>query len=294
MRKFQVTGDGPLQAFLFEVLADTKKTRVRQFLKHGGVSVNGKAVTRHDHPLKSGDEVCVQTSRDDRPPAPGLGVRILHEDPFLIVCEKPSGLLTIATDKEKRNDALYAVNAYVNGGGGARGGERSAFAKKIFVVHRLDRGASGALIFARNFEIKEKLQKNWERYRKRYYAVVEGTPERESGEIRSYLREEKTLRVSVGPERAGAKLAVTRYRVVRSGGGYAHVEIELVTGRKHQIRAQFASLGHPIAGDRDYGSVTNPAGRLALHACEISFEHPVSGERLVIKSPVPSLLTRIA
>jgi len=279
-----------LLKFLFLAMADTKKTRVRQFLKHGGISVNGKTSTQFNRMLRPGDEIRVTTSKKEEAPEPPLGVTILYEDEYLIAASKPAGLLTIATEFEKRQDALYAVNAYVNGARPELDARPPrAYDKKVFIVHRLDRGASGVVLFSKDFEVKNKLQKNWENFQKTYYAVVEGIPRKEEGEIRSYLREEKTLGVSVGPERPGSKLAITRYKLVEISEHeeYALLEVGLVTGRKHQIRAQLADIGLPIAGDKDYGCQTDPIGRMCLHAFRLKIEHPVTQKPLIFESPLP-------
>lgn len=260
-------------------MADTKKIRVRQALKYGGVSVNGKAVTQYDYALHSGDTVEVGTSKPKAPQEPQLDVKIIYEDEHLFAVDKPAGLLTIATNKIKGQDALYSVNLYAS-----TGPERS---KNVFIVHRLDRDASGVLVMARSYDLKIYLQEHWQEYRKTYYAIVEGEPSRGSGEVESYLKENRALRVVSGSKREGARYALTRYRVLESARGFSLLEVELVTGRKHQIRVHLSSLGHPIVGDRDYGSSTTFNRRLALHACRLEMEHPVLQKPVIFESPAP-------
>ena len=161
------------------------------------------------------------------------------------------------------------------------------------MVHRLDQAASGLIIFAKTEIVKQKLQADWDQAIKRYYAVVEGIPSKKSGTITSHLHENTALKVySTAPEEGG-KLSVTHYEVLRSSSNYSILEVKIDTGRKHQIRVQLSDSGHPIAGDDRYGSRTNPARRLALHACYLSLKHPVSGKEIVLHCPLPRSFDQI-
>lgn len=294
MRTYTVQNSGLLLETLLQAFADTKRTRVKQSLTHGGVLVNGRPVTRFDYPVKPGDLITFGTRRDDEgAKVPEFGVRILYEDDLLIAVEKPAGLLTVATDSVRERTAIYAVNDFLNlrerirseGGRRSKGPVRRR--KLVFVVHRLDRGASGVLLFAKDVETKEWLQANWDRFSKTYQAVVEGAPAEEQGKVESYLKENKILRVESGPNSPGAKRAVTHYRVLKKNKSLSLIEVRLETGRKHQIRVHMADLGCPIAGDKDYGSTVNPARRLALHACRLEIEHPAQRRRVAFESPFP-------
>ncbi len=300
MRTFTVAHPARLLDYLFEVLADTKKTRVRQFLKFRSVSVNDRMTTRFDFPLSPGDRVSIRTGKEERPAAPPLyGVEIIYEDDAVIVIDKPSGLLTIATEKVATRTAFYAVNDYVNRSetqrlkSGAHRRDRQARKKQVFIVHRLDQDASGLMVFARSAEVKIALQSHWQDAVKKYYAVAEGVMREKTGTLTSYLRESKSLKVYTTDRAEGAKLSTTRYTLLRASAHYSLLEVELKTGRKHQIRVQLADAGHPLAGDRRYGSRTDPAGRLALHACHLAFRHPVSGRRMVFQTPLPQFVDRI-
>jgi 23S rRNA pseudouridine1911/1915/1917 synthase len=276
------TADAELLDWLLTALAPTNRTRVKQLLRSGRVLVNGNSVTRHDHPLRPGDRVAV--ARDAPAPAHQLGFAILHEDESLVAIDKPAGLLTVATEKEKLDTAF------------ARLGDHLAARKagRPFVVHRLDRDTSGLLLFARSAEARARLQANWDAVEKTYLAVVEGTPEPAEGVIENFLTEGRDLRVRAGKRPGdGAKRAVSRYKVIATGNGYAIVGVVIETGRKHQIRVHMAGLGCPVAGDRVYGAKTDPARRLALHAHRLAFDHPASGERLELESPFPPNLRRL-
>lgn len=301
MRTFKVLENIPLLEYLFKTLSDTSRTRVKEYLKFKSVFVNGTVTTRFDHPLAAGDTVAIGPQKSsEQVSAPKFGVRIVYEDDAIVVAEKPSGLLTIATEKVRTRTAFFAVNDYVNAKKSSEekrglrpGRDRAQRKKEIFIVHRLDQDASGLLVFAKNIEAKQHLQAHWRRTRKKYFAVVERIPEKKSGTIESFLRENKFLRVYSSRRPDESKLAVTHYRVVRTSANYALLEVDLETGRKHQIRVHLADLGHPIAGDKNYGAKTDPAGRLALHAYYLAIDHPVTGERKIFESRLPPEFEKI-
>jgi 23S rRNA-/tRNA-specific pseudouridylate synthase len=126
-----------------------------------------------------------------------------------------------------------------------------------------------------------------------YIAIVEGELSPPGGTIRSYLRERKDLRMESVEAHPDAKLAVTHYRTIASNGRYSMLEVRLETGRKNQIRTHFAEAGHPVVGDRMYGSTVNPLGRLGLHAKILGFDHPATGKKLVFTVPVPKSFTSL-
>lgn len=278
------TAETELLEWLLAALAPMNRTRVKQLLRSGRVTVNGASATRHDHPLRPGDAVTIERDAPP-PPATASGLAIVYEDAHVIIIDKPSGLLTVATESEKTDTAFVRLSEYL----AARNGGRP------FVVHRLDRDTSGLLLFARTADVRDELQENWESVTKTYLAVVEGVPHPAEGTIANYLTEGRDLKVRssrhAGPD---AKRAVSRYRVRESRGGFSLVEVELETGRKHQIRVHMAGLGCPVAGDALYGATTNPARRLCLHAWKLSFDHPTTAARMEAESPLPPALSRVA
>ena len=286
MRELPPATDGPLLAWLFAALAPTPRTRVKQLLRFGQVTVNGVAVTRFDHPLRAGDRVAIAPARPDpaADPLRRAGIRVVHRDDHLIAIDKPAGLLSVATAGQKQATAFVRLSASL-------AAERAG---RPFVVHRLDRETSGLLLFARSADVRDRLQAAWEGVTKTYLAVVEGEPDPGAGVVRNFLTEGKDLRVraSAGP-RPGSKEAVTRYRVVTARKGRALVEVELETGRKHQIRVHLAGLGCPVVGDPGYGARTDPAGRLGLHAWRLAFDHPATGQRVELESPLPEVLRNV-
>jgi 23S rRNA pseudouridine1911/1915/1917 synthase len=277
------TAEVPLLEWLLTALAPMNRTRVKQLLRSGRVTVNGASVTRHDHPLRPGDAVGI--ARDAPAPAASeAGITIVYEDEHLIVIDKPSGLLTVATESEKTDTAFVRLSAHL----------AAQSAGRPFVVHRLDRDTSGLLLFARNAEVRDELQANWEDVTKTYLTVVEGAPHPAEGVIENYLTEGRDLRVRASKHPGtDAKRAVSHYKVRATRGGHSLVEVELRTGRKHQIRVHMAGLGCPVAGDKMYGATTNPARRLCLHAWRLVFTHPVTAAVVELESPLPAVLVRL-
>jgi 23S rRNA pseudouridine1911/1915/1917 synthase len=289
VRNFSVTEKTFLQDFLFEALKDLKKTKIKQILKFGSVRINGHVTTWYQHPLKPGDKVeilgkeraSVERSKTE------LGLKIVYEDNDLLVVEKPAGLLTMGTEREKEATLYFMLNAY----------ERSKTkdgSGRVYIVHRLDRDASGLIVFAKSDTAKRLLQGHWELVTKKYYAITEGTPKESAGTIENYLREDDFKRVySVPKNHPEAQHAVTHYRVLRENGGYAFLEVTLETGRKNQIRVHLSGLGCPIMGDEKYGAKSDPFRRLALHACFLSFPHPSMGGMKTFKSSLPAPFKKI-
>jgi 23S rRNA pseudouridine1911/1915/1917 synthase len=198
----------------------------------------------------------------------------------IIVADKPAGLLTMATPTERARTLYAILRAYVN---------HKRHAERLFIVHRLDREASGLLVFAKSFEAKERLQDQFKDHsaRRSYVAVVEGRVLPDAFTIRSYLAENRAMNVySTNNARAG-KLAVTHVRVVKRKAKTTLLQIQLETGRKHQIRVHLAERGHPIIGDKNYGSRSNPIKRLALHGVLLEFRHPDTGQTMKLESRYP-------
>jgi tRNA pseudouridine32 synthase/23S rRNA pseudouridine746 synthase/23S rRNA pseudouridine1911/1915/1917 synthase len=154
-------------------------------------------------------------------------------------------------------------------------------------VHRLDRETSGVVIFAKNVEAKFRLQDQWQDTEKKYLAVVHGQCAKTSGTVTTYLAENKAHIVYSTSDRRKGKLSSTGYKVLKQTKDFALLELDLLTGRKHQIRVHLAGIGHAVVGDRKYGNGDRDHTRLALHARSISFNHPFSGQRLTFETVVP-------
>jgi 23S rRNA pseudouridine1911/1915/1917 synthase len=318
-QKFTVAHDSPLLKYLYEIFPGQSKTGVKNMLSKGQVLVNGVQKTAFDFPLHAGDTLLVlpkvismarESSDNAREEVEKTGVKIVWEDENYIVADKPSGLLTVSTARGsqsktgKKEATLYAIlNAYVKVQARSHRKEDIASGRtpdrstaKIWIIHRLDKGTSGLVVFAKNEHAKEILQSRWKDLviERRYIAFLEKKLEKESGAIQSWLVENpKSLKVYSYPEEVrGGQLAITHYKVLdyvhRGKGIYTKTEFSLESGRKNQIRVHAAEIGHPVAGDEKYGAETDPIRRLALHAATLVFRNPMSNEVVRLKSPLPA------
>ena len=214
------------------------------------------------------------------------GLEILYEDDDIIVVDKPAGLLTVGTDSNKTRTAYYILTDYVR-----KGCLKSR--SRIFIVHRLDQWTSGVLVFAKSEEVKLRLQEQWKETQKKYLAIVHGRLDRKEGIISSYLAENKAFVVYSTTDTTKGKLAHTAYKVLKEAGRFSLLEVELLTGRKNQIRVHLADKGHPIAGDRKYGKADDGYKRLALHSKLISFRHPTTGRQMTFESKTPTYFNNL-
>ena len=214
------------------------------------------------------------------------GLTILHEDKDVIVVEKPCGLLTMGTERDKTRTAHTILNDYVR-----KGDSRSR--NRIYIVHRLDRDTSGILIFAKNEAAKAFLQESWQETDKYYLTIVYGSITPKVGVISSYLAENSAFTVYSSHDHSVGKLSQTEYTVLKETKGFSLLHIHLLTGRKHQIRVHLAEKGHPVVGDKKYGKGNDAHGTLALHARSLSFTHPVSRKRLTFVTGIPEFFTRL-
>ncbi len=273
--KLVVNKDSELLEYLYEHL-DMPKKRVKQYLVHGAVYVNEDRVTQYNYPLVAGMKIMIDTnSKNSR----NLPFSIIFEDDHLLVVNKPSGLLTIATEKEKKRTLYHIVRDYVvskNPHG------------RIFIVHRLDRDTSGIVLFAKDEKTKNQLQENWNDYAslREYTAIVCGHPKEESGQIVQYLKETKTNLVYVSPREDGKK-AITNYSVLKTSEKYSMLKVTIETGRRNQIRVAFASKKMPILGDKKYGEKSK-VNRLYLHANRLKIYYPVIKKDILFETSIPT------
>jgi tRNA pseudouridine32 synthase/23S rRNA pseudouridine746 synthase/23S rRNA pseudouridine1911/1915/1917 synthase len=209
------------------------------------------------------------------------GLTILYEDRDIIVVDKIAGLLTMGTDCAKENTAYFRLNEYVK-----KGNPRSR--NRIFIVHRLDRDTSGLLVFAKHEKAKHFLQDNWERFDKRYFAVVHGILQEKKGMISSFLAENNCFRVYSVSDPAKGKFAQTGYEVIKESAKYSLLEIKLFTGRKNQIRVHLSEMKHPVVGDKVYGKPDETAKRMALHSASLKFAHPFTNREMAFNTEIPS------
>lgn len=282
---YQVAEEAALLEFLIGAMPQRKRTAIKNLLSHNQIAVNGIPTTQFDMALKAGDEVKANLTREFRV-FYNRRLKLVYEDDDIIVVNKGYGLLSMGTDKIKEGTAYSILREYL---------KWQDPRNKLFIVHRLDRDTSGLMVFAKSQEAKDKLQHNWNNMviARKYLAVVEGRPESEEGEVRSYLAENSRFEVYSTDKPEEGQLAVTRYRTLRSRNGYSLMEVSLDTGRKNQIRVHMKDLGHPIAGDRRYGAKSSPIHRMALHAQTLRFIHPMTRKDMNFSTPVPASFARM-
>ncbi len=274
-----VTKSARLMEFLIEQLKGKSRTTIKSLLAHRQVSVGAHTITQFDFPLEPNQFVTINWGVV--PEQIRLrGVRILFEDPYLIVIDKEAGMLSIATAKEKLLTTYSILSSHV---------KKEDPTNRIFVVHRLDRDTSGVMMFAKSEKVQEIMQKAWQEavIRRSYIAVVEGIVEKDKDTIRSFLKENKMLFMYSTKVPGEGDEAITHYKVLKRSEEFTLLEVELETGRKNQIRVHMKELGHPVAGDKKYGSKLNPLRRTCLHANILAFKHPITGEELSFETPPP-------
>lgn len=276
---FKVEKESELMKFLIEKMPDKNRNNIKSLLKNKQVLVDKIPISQFNHILEPGQVITISEARLDSKEL--KGIKVVYEDEYLIAIEKESGLLSIATDKERDKTAYNIVKKYV---------KAINPNEKLFIVHRLDRETSGVMIFAKTEEIQQILQTNWQHIvlERTYVAVVEGKVEKDSDTIISYLKENSAfVTFSSEKEIEGSKKAITHYKVLKRSRGFSLVEAKIETGRKNQIRVHMQSLGHSVVGDKKYGATTNPLGRLGLHAKSIVFKHPKTGKILSFQTGIP-------
>lgn len=274
-----------LMDFLIKQLPGKSRNNIKSLLSYQQVFVDGKNVRKFDHQLVPGQKVEIGSNRVN-PEQKFREYSIVYEDQHLIVIDKAAGLLSMATDNEKRATAYSLLSRHV---------KKQDAGNKIFIVHRLDRDTSGLMLFAKNEEIKDQLQELWNDtiLERTYIAVVEGEVQQMSGTITSYLTEDKNFKMHSSPYPDHGQKAVTHYTVLKQKASYSLLKVNLETGRKNQIRIHMQELGHCIAGDKKYGATTNPLRRLGLHARQLSFIHPVTGKKMEFETKIPGSFLRM-
>jgi 23S rRNA pseudouridine1911/1915/1917 synthase len=279
-----------LDVFLQERLSQHTRSRLQQWIKAGRVRLEG-APQRSSYRLRGGERLEVE--RAEPPPLKAvpedLPLKILYEDADVVAVDKPAGMVVHAGAGCRSgtlvNALLHRFGALSGVGGELRPG----------IVHRLDRHTSGVLLVARNDAAHHRLAEQFasRQVEKVYLALVHGHVQAEQGRIEKPITRDRQRRVRMTARLARGRAALTEYRILRRLPGFTLLEVRPHTGRTHQIRAHFASLGHPLAGDRLYGAPGRIGrDRLFLHACRVSFTQPSTGERVTVESPLPGELER--
>ena len=276
-----------LMPFLMNRISGISRTKAKELLSQRMVYVDKEIITQYNYPLKPGQLVQIAKNRHKHSLV-SRWVRLVYEDAFIIVVEKKEGIRTNALPGDRKENVKAILDEYV---------KRTSRTFSVCTVHRLDKGTSGLLLFAKRRDIQKILTDNWHEIvtDRRYVAAVQGEMERDSGVVSSWLTENRMFVTYSSPVDNGGKLAITNYRTLKRKNSYSLVELKLDTGRKNQIRVHMQDLHHPIVGDfkygsneSEYGDRANPVGRICLHAFKLAFRHPVTGEFLKFETPHPS------
>jgi 23S rRNA pseudouridine1911/1915/1917 synthase len=266
-----------LQDRLCREFPTAKRQTLKRMVQNGRVTVNGVLARRLDQTIKPQDRVVVAGAAKEIAPRPRLPFAIIHEDRDILIIDKPVGLLTSTVPREPRPTAVAAVREYLSiTDPTARAG----------LIHRLDRDASGLLVFSKNNPAFDSLKKQFFHHSvSRFYrAIVSPPPKKPSGRTESFLVERADGSVHSARAPGRGQKAVTTFDVAKRRGQFALLRIKLHTGRKHQIRVHLSELGSPVLGDTQYGGKPHKKG-LMLAAVELALDHPRTGERMVFAIP---------
>ena len=275
---YVVDREAPLLDWMLSALPGSK-TKIKATLQGHGIKVNGKQVTQFDFPLKPGMKVSVSKSKKNDT-FKSRYVNIVYEDRWLVVVEKKTGILSMAAGHSSLN-VKSVLDDYF---------KRTRQKCTAHVVHRLDRDTSGLMIYAKDMQTEQLLERDWHGtvYDRRYVAVVSGEMEEDEGTIANWLKDNKAYVTYSSPVDNGGKYAVTHFHTLRRTTEHSLVEFRLETGRKNQIRVHTSDMGHPVCGDIKYGNGDDPLHRLCLHAYVLCFHHPVTGKPMEFETPIPA------
>ena len=278
IREYEVKQECELLEFLFLTLKDQSRNSVKSLLSNHKVSVDGAPISQFNFKLFPGDTVIISKAPIHKKTRSNLP--IIFENDEIIVINKPSGLLSIASDKEKGSTAYRMLTEYV---------QQKDKHNRIFVVHRLDEDTSGTLMVAKSVKLQQALQDKWNELvsKRGYYAIVEGHFDNKSGTVKSYLKKNSQNMMYSSKKPGDGQFAVTHYKVIQEIEGYSLVDVHIDSGRKNQIRVHMGDLGHHVIGDDKYGNPSNPIKRLGLHAYELELKHPFTGKVMRFTAPIP-------
>jgi 23S rRNA pseudouridine1911/1915/1917 synthase len=265
-----------LLEFLIEQYPDSPRTRIKKLLQSGTIRVNNRPTTLHSYQLNEGDTIEFGLKTGIATKA-SLPFTVLYEDQYIIVIDKPAGISTSSVDGSA--NVQWMISEFLK--------NLTKGIVRTYVVHRLDKEVSGVLLLAKSEEVMDTIKEKWDETEKHYFAFVEGMPENAEGTIKSWLVEDHTMKMHSAKREGEGKLAITHYKTIRKVNNNTLLDIRTETGRKNQIRVHLSDIGCPIIGDRKYGAATDFIRRVRLHACSISFPHPVTGEMVTIESPMP-------
>ncbi len=276
---------------LVQAALKVHRTVATQLIHEGAVRSGRRALTQTHLKLNVGDEVEIdyapqpKATPTRKDPTRSTQFEVVHDDEHIIVVNKPANLLTVPTPKREGNTLQGRVRAWL---------AKSQPEALAICVHRLDRGVSGLLVFAKSYEVADQIRSQFaaRKPQRQYIAIVQGQVAEREGTFRSYLATDESLSRHSVNDPSGGELAITHYKVRESWGDSTLVEVTLETGRRNQIRVHFAEAGHPVLGDPRYRTQEAahrwwPYKRLALHAESLGLVHPVTDEPLHFVSQWP-------
>jgi 23S rRNA pseudouridine1911/1915/1917 synthase len=277
--KQTIQEEAKLLDILSDLFPDSSKRTLRNMLKARRVKVDGRLVMKADTLISPEQEVSV--GRITRKVCAGVG--LLYEDQDILVINKAEGLLSVPLDDGNEESLLEILREHYK-------------SQQIYPLHRIDRGTSGVMVFAKGKVCTEKLEKMFREhdFEREYLAVVVGSLREDKGTWTSHLVEDSKHYVSSTKVPREGRLSTTHFTVLRRSRNFSYLRLKLETGRKHQIRVHSKEAGHPVAGDKRYGSPQcDPISRMALHASFLSFLHPITGKKMSFSAPLPGIFARL-
>ncbi|MFW5976495.1 MAG: RluA family pseudouridine synthase [Bacillota bacterium] len=274
-----------IDKFLAQKNNDLSRSYIQNLINNGRVEINNKNITKKSYKITNGDNITIVI-----PPPEDLNIKpvemdldVLYEDKDIIVVNKPAGLVVHPAPGNRNNTLVHGLLAHTDKLSGINGIKRPG------IVHRLDKDTSGVLVVAKNDKSHRKLVDQFKKrkVKKIYKTVVKGKLSYKKGKIDAPIGRDPDNRKKMAVRKNNSKNAVTLFKVIEYFNNYSLVEIELKTGRTHQIRVHFAYMGHPVVGDKKYGNSKSEVKRQLLHAYKLEFLHPGLKEKKSITSPLP-------
>lgn len=265
----------PLILALHKLYPDVSNSKLRLWIKQGRVSINNTIINISRFSVSKVDSISVLKKNTFQQKKIGP-LSVIFEERWFVIVNKPAGLLSVPA-KNKPTHALGLLKHYYQ-------------TNEIYPVHRIDRGTSGLLLFARGKASEKYFDEIFHNHNitREYVAIVEGHLKKSQGTWDLYIKEKQNLKVEVvNPNYFQAERSITHYKVLKTSKCFSYLKLQLDTGKKHQIRVHCAHTGHPILGDKLYGSYINPMQRIALHAYSLQFTHPVTKKPVTFTAPLP-------
>lgn len=279
-QEIKVTAPEELLTFLVENGIRKSRNATKSLLMRKQIKINGRIETRHNHLLEAGDVVSISKNDRTHDTKKLKNITIIYEDEYFVVVDKEPRVLSISTGKDHEETAYNILNRYV---------KSTTPNGRVFVLHRLDRETSGLMLYAKTAHAQELMQKKWDEAVKArpFVVVVEGRPTPTEGTITSWLTENKNFQMFSDKFDNGGQKSITHYETIKGTRKFTMLKLTLDTQRKNQARVHMQHIGHPIVGDKKYGSSINTIKRVAIHANEFVFVHPYTNELMEFKSPIP-------